>query len=145
MNIKTLASNKLDKKAVLGLNELQKQLRGENARNLGIGDWRRILDQPALIMIVGYEGENIAGMSILRWHDLPGGRIGTLEDVVVDSQHRGKGYGEMMVVKIIEIDRKGKVALIDLTTASEREAANKLYQKLGWEKRETNIYRLYLK
>jgi|SRR3989344_1342833 len=145
MNIKTLASNKLDKKAVLGLNELQKQLRGENARNLGIGDWRRILDQPALIMIVGYEGENIAGMSILRWHDLPGGRIGTLEDVVVDSQHRGKGYGEMMVVKIIEIARKRKVALIDLTTASEREAANKLYQKLGWEKRETNIYRLYLK
>ena len=145
MNIKILSSNKLDNKIVLKLNELQEQLRGENAKELGVEDWKRILDQPDLIMIVGYDGENMTGMSILRWHDLPGGRVGALEDVVVDSACRGKGYGEMLVLEIIKIAKKQGVALIDLTTAREREVANKLYQKLGWERRETNVYRLYLK
>jgi len=141
MDIKVLSENDIGKEETLRLNALQRQLRGDGFRNLTLLEWEKMADQSGLEMIAGFERGEIIGMSILRWHDLPGGRTATLEDVVVDLAHRGKGYGELLVKEIIKMARKTKVDFLDLTSHPSREAANKLYQKLGWEKRNTNLYR----
>ena len=65
-----------------------------------------------------------------------------IEDVVVDQNYRGKGYGKVMIEKVIEQCRnKGNVTLM-LTSRPSRIVANQLYQSLGFEKRETNVYKM---
>jgi ribosomal protein S18 acetylase RimI-like enzyme len=71
-----------------------------------------------------------------------GKRSGQVEDVVVDSDFRGQHLGEEIMQRIIEVARDNKVATLHLTSRPVRVAANKLYQKMGFEKKETNVYRL---
>lgn len=111
---------------------------------ISITRWRKIFSQKDVKVFIEKEHDQILGMAILRWHDLPIGRVGTVEDVVVRSIHRGKGVGTKLMTTIIIFAKKKKMAYIDLTSRPERIAANKLYQKMGWEKRETNVYRLTL-
>jgi len=106
--------------------------------------WRKILAQKNVKIFTSSANGKIIGMAILRWHDLPVGRVGMAEDVVVAEKNRGKGYGTALMQEIIKFAKKRKMAYIDLTSRPERIAANKLYQKLGWKKRETNVYRLLL-
>jgi len=106
--------------------------------------WRKILAQRNLKVFTVKKSGKIAGMAILRWHDLPVGKVGMAEDVVVAKEYRGKGHGEHLMKQIILFAKKKKMAYIDLTSRPERIAANGLYQKMGWERRETNVYRLVL-
>ena len=72
----------------------------------------------------------------------PTGRKALIEDVVVDQNYRGKGYGKVMIEKVMELCRnKGNVTLM-LTSRPSRIVANQLYQSLGFEKRETNVYKM---
>lgn len=65
-----------------------------------------------------------------------------IEDVVVDQNYRGKGYGKVMIDKVIALCRnKGNMTLM-LTSRPSRIVANQLYQSLGFEKRETNVYKM---
>lgn len=65
-----------------------------------------------------------------------------IEDVVVDQNYRGKGYGKVMIDKVIALCRnKGNMTLM-LTSRPSRIVANRLYQSLGFEKRETNVYKM---
>jgi ribosomal protein S18 acetylase RimI-like enzyme len=105
---------------------------------------QKIRDQKNLKIFVAKEGREILGMAILRWHDLPVGRVGKIEDVVVSSARRGNGVGSRLIEDMIKFAKKNKVSYIDLTSKPERVVANKLYQKMGWKKRETNCYRLVL-
>lgn len=134
---------KIDRKTVDKLNEVLRELKGEKFKQISASCWRAILVQKDLRLFV-YKEKDIVGMAILRWHDLPIGRVGTVEDVVVKDEYRGKGYGTELMRAIIEFAKKQKIVYIDLTSKPERVAANALYQKLGWKKRATNVYRLEL-
>jgi ribosomal protein S18 acetylase RimI-like enzyme len=64
-----------------------------------------------------------------------------IEDVVVDRDARGKGVGEALNVHAIERARLLGARTVDLTSRPSREAANRLYQRIGFKPRETNVYR----
>lgn len=64
-----------------------------------------------------------------------------IEDVVVDSDHRGKGIAHVLINEAIQRAKKLQAKTIDLTSRPEREAANRLYKKLGFVQRDTNVYR----
>ena len=85
--------------------------------------------------------DHIAGCATLCVCDSPTGQKASLEDVVVGSRYRGRGLGELLVRHVIEYARRelGNVD-IHLTSRPHRLAANNLYQKLGFEKRDTNAY-----
>ena len=86
--------------------------------------------------------EKIIGMVTLCIYQCPTGRKAWIEDVVVDQNHRGKGYGKLMVRKAMEeCQNRGTVTLM-LTSRPSRIVANQLYQSLGFEKRETNVYKM---
>ena len=82
------------------------------------------------------------GMTTLCLYQCPTGWKAWIEDVVVDQNHRGKGYGKLMVRKAMEeCKNRGNVTLM-LTSRPPRIVANQLYQSLGFEKRETNVYKM---
>ena len=64
-----------------------------------------------------------------------------IEDVVVDEAARGQGVGEALNRAALERAATAGARTVDLTSRPSREAANRLYQRLGFEPRETNVYR----
>lgn len=86
---------------------------------------------------------HIVGCASLCVFDSPTGRKASVEDVVVSSSTRGQGIGRGLMEFLIEFARRelGNVDL-HLTSKPTRVAANALYQSLGFEKRDTNFYRM---
>jgi len=75
---------------------------------------------------------------------IPSGQRAWIEDVVVHEDARGLGIGESLTLAAVNEARERGVRSIDLTSRPSREAANALYQKLGFERRETNVYRFVI-
>jgi GNAT superfamily N-acetyltransferase len=73
------------------------------------------------------------------------GVVGHVDDVVVDAAARGEGVGRLLMEKLHQEAVGLGVTHLDLTSCPAREAANALYQSLGYEKRNTNVYRLRLR
>lgn len=84
----------------------------------------------------------IVGTITLVIVKIPSGTRAWIEDVIVDQDARGQSIGEKMLLHVIEFAKKLNVASINLTSSPSRIAANKLYQKLGFNLRETNVYRI---
>ena len=69
---------------------------------------------------------------------------GTLEDLVVAEEARGQGLGEKLLTAAITKAKDKGVKSLTLTSHPTRVSANKLYQRLNFEKRDTNVYRINL-
>ena len=95
-------------------------------------------------LFVAKEGKKVWGMLSLVLFPIPTGTKAWVEDVVVDSSARGKGIGKALMNHALKKVREKRGKSIDLTSRPSREKANKLYQSLGYQKRETNVYRLSL-
>jgi ribosomal protein S18 acetylase RimI-like enzyme len=72
---------------------------------------------------------------------IPTGVRAWIEDVVVDDAARGKGVGEALNRAALELAGRLGARTVDLTSRPSREAANRLYQRLGFVARDTNVYR----
>jgi ribosomal protein S18 acetylase RimI-like enzyme len=83
----------------------------------------------------------IVGTLTLVVFRIPSGVRAWIEDVVVDGSMRGRGVGEALSREAIRRAALMGARTIDLTSRASREAANRLYQRLGFELRETNVYR----
>ena len=104
-----------------------------------------IVASRASVLFVAYdEDDEIVGSLTLVLFRIPTGLRAWIEDVVVDESARGKGVGHRMNEAAIEYARKAGAKTIDLTSRPSREVANRLYQRLGFEKRDTNVYRYVL-
>lgn len=103
---------------------------------------RAVLDDSASRLYLLEEENRVVGMLTLGIYHSPTGSKGWIEDVVVDDACRGRGYGRMLVAHAIEEARKAGVAQLMLTSNPLRVAANKLYQAMGFEKKETNCYKM---
>ena len=91
------------------------------------------------------EGEAaILGSMTLVVFGIPTGLRAWIEDVVVDGSARGRGVGETLNQAAILRAREAGATTVDLTSRPSREAANRLYRRLGFEQRTTNVYRLEL-
>ena len=102
-----------------------------------------INDSSSTLFLLYAEGK-IAGMLTLGTYLSPTGRKAWIEDVVVDSIYRGKGYGKMLVVHAIEYARTLSPCTLMLTSNPTRIAANELYRASGFEPKITNVYRMPL-
>lgn len=91
-----------------------------------------------------YAEDKIAGMLTLGTYLSPTGRKAWIEDVVVDSAYRGKGYGKMLVEHAIEYARTLSPCTLMLTSNPARIAANELYRASGFEQKITNVYKMSL-
>lgn len=82
----------------------------------------------------------IAGILTLVVYRVPTGIRAHIEDVVVDSACRGKGIGEALTQEALRLAREAGANGVSLTSNPQRETANRLYQRLGFKRRETNVY-----
>jgi ribosomal protein S18 acetylase RimI-like enzyme len=87
----------------------------------------------------------IVGILCLTVYRVPTGLRSLIEDVVVDEVARRKGIGEALVQKAIELAREAGADGVSLTSNPQREAANQLYQSMGFQLRQTNPYLYKLK
>ena len=94
-----------------------------------------------MIFICTNEEAKIVGMLSLVIMKIPTGNKAWVEDVVVDQNARGQGLGKALMDHALEEAEKLGVKTIDLTSRPSRENANRLYQSLGYQIRETNVYR----
>jgi ribosomal protein S18 acetylase RimI-like enzyme len=86
------------------------------------------------------DGTIIGSMTLVVFR-IPTGIRAWIEDVVVDGDARGRGVGEALNRRAIEVARSRGAKTVDLTSRPSREAANRLYQRIGFVARETNVYR----
>ena len=104
-----------------------------------------IVDSPACTLLVALDDRGtVAGSLTLVVFPIPTGTRAWIEDVVVDEAARGAGVGAALNEAALEHARALGAKTVDLTSRPSREAANRLYQRLGFEPRETNVYRYTL-
>ena len=105
---------------------------------------QEIVSSEASVLFIARVDGKIAGSLTLATFRIPTGLRAWIEDVVVDSSARGHGVGEALNRAAIEEARARGAVTVDLTSRPSREAANRLYQRLGFVQRETNVYRFSL-
>ncbi len=106
---------------------------------------QELVDAPGTDLFVARDGDGrIVGTATLATFRIPTGQRAWIEDVVVDEAARGRGVGAALTRAMLERARARGCVTVDLTSRPSREAANRLYRKLGFEPRETNVYRYEL-
>lgn len=99
----------------------------------------------SVILVRHEDFENrIMGTLTLVTFRIPTGVRSWIEDVVVDEVARGKGLGKALTLAALDQARSLGARTVDLTSRPSREAANKLYQSVGFELRHSNLYRFTL-
>lgn len=84
----------------------------------------------------------IVGTLTLVMIPLPTGLRAHVEDVVVDDAARGRGIGAALTNEAVRLARLAGARTVDLTSRPSRAAANRLYERLGFQRRESQVYRL---
>ena len=101
-----------------------------------------VVTSPATTVLVARnEDDVIVGALTLATFRVPTGVRAWIEDVVVDQDERGKGIGAALVRAALELAGEAAARTVDLTSRPDREAANRLYLRLGFTQRTTNVYR----
>lgn len=106
-----------------------------------------IVGSPATHLLVARDGDGpglggtvVASMTLVVFR-IPTGVRAWIEDVVVDESARGSGVGEALNRAALDLAAARGARTVDLTSRPSRAAANRLYQRLGFVERETNVYR----
>jgi ribosomal protein S18 acetylase RimI-like enzyme len=84
--------------------------------------------------------DDIVGIAALAMYRTPTGLHAWIEDVVVDENSRGKGFGAALTQACLQSAVKAGAHGVNLTSRPARQAANYLYQRMGFTRRETNVY-----
>ena len=105
---------------------------------------QQIVDADAVHLLVARNDEAILGSLTLALFRIPTGVRAWIEDVVVDEAARGRGIGEALNRRALELAKECGARTVELTSRPSREAANRLYQRMGFKLRETNVYRYSL-
>jgi ribosomal protein S18 acetylase RimI-like enzyme len=105
-----------------------------------------LVASPATDLFLAYDDDGtVLGMATLAVFRIPTAMRAWIEDVVVDEAARGKGVASAITLAMVDRARELGCATVDLTSRPSREAANRLYRKLGFHPRETNVYRFDLR
>ena len=104
-----------------------------------------IVDSPATVLFMAVDDDGrYVGTLTLALFLIPTARRAWIEDVIVDESARGKGVGEALNRAALDRARDAGAKTVDLTSRPSREAANRLYRRIGFEPRDTNVYRYAL-
>lgn len=105
-----------------------------------------MLNHQAITQFVARDVDGtIVGVSTLAVFPIPTGQRAWIEDVIVDEACSGQGIGRLLTEAMLERARELGCVTVDLTSRPSREAANHLYRKVGFQQRETNVWRLELR
>lgn len=142
-------ASRVDAELVGAVGRLLPQL-SSSARPASDDQLERVVGSEVTSLLVAREegpaGDGqIVGMLTLAVFRIPTGVRAWVEDVVVDEAARGRGVGEALMKAVLELAQAKGAETVDLTSRPSRETANRLYKKLGFEPRETNIYRYDLR
>lgn len=96
------------------------------------------------VLFVARVDGRILGSLTLAFYRIPTGTKAWIEDVVVDADARGHGVGELLNRAALDEARSRGAKDVSLTSRPSREAANRLYQRIGFDARDTNVYRYTL-
>lgn len=103
-----------------------------------------IVSNPNSALFVAKSGGTIVGSLTLALYVIPTGLKAWIEDVVVDDAARGQGVGESLNRAALDEARRRGAKDVSLTSRPSRQAANRLYQRIGFDQRDTNVYRYRL-
>ena len=103
--------------------------------------FNELIKREEIVFLTAQEDEIIAGMLTLVFFAIPTGTRARIEDVVVSDEFRRKGIARQLSEKAISIYAASNARSLDLTSRPTRQAANDLYISLGFETRDTNVYR----
>jgi ribosomal protein S18 acetylase RimI-like enzyme len=126
---------------VAAINRLLPQL-SRSAPPLDAEGVRRIATWDGNYLLVASAGGQIIGILTLVTFPIPTGLRAWIEDVVVDEAARGRGVGAALTREAVRLARAAGARTVDLTTRPSREAAGRLYERLGFELRDSRVYRL---
>ena len=107
--------------------------------------FNQLLASPNSHLFFLLKDEQIAGMLTVGIYYSPTGGKAWIEDVVVDESFRGQGLSKLLVTHAIEFTQSKQIPSLMLTSNPKRIAANKLYQAMGFKRKETNVYRMNFK
>lgn len=99
-----------------------------------------VKSESSTLLVSRADDGSINGAASVTVYLAPTGIRAIIEDVIVDESARGQGLGEALVRRCLEIAREKGAPAVTLTSNPKREAANRLYQRMGFIKRETNAY-----
>ena len=109
----------------------------------GAAELEQITRGDATTLLVATEGDGtVVGALTLVVFRIPTGVRAWIEDVVVDERARGRGVGEALTREALRRARERGARTVDLTSRPQREAANRMYGRIGFQRRETHVYRL---
>jgi ribosomal protein S18 acetylase RimI-like enzyme len=100
-----------------------------------------IASAPACTLLLARVGGRIVGTLTVAIFPIPTGVRAWIEDVVVDEAARGKGVGEALTAAALRLAREAGARTVDLTTRPSRQAAGRLYERVGFERRDSRLYR----
>ncbi|WP_435283358.1 GNAT family N-acetyltransferase [Streptomyces koelreuteriae] len=111
------------------------------ARPLDRAAGDRLVSCDANTVLVARSGGAIVGTLTLVLLPLPSGLRGRVEDVVVDDAARGQGIAGLLIEEALRLARRAGARTVDLTSRPDRAAANRLYERLGFQARESTVHR----
>jgi GNAT superfamily N-acetyltransferase len=103
-----------------------------------------IVADPAVTLLLASEGNDIVGTTTVIVYTTPFWIKARLDEVVVDEAARGEGIGAALVKAALDVARARGAQVAELQSGVQREAANRLYPRMGFKRRETNVYRITL-
>ena len=103
-----------------------------------------IVADPSVTLLIARDGARIVGTATVIVYTTPFWIKARLDEVVVDESARGKGVGAALVAACVDIAREKGAQVAELQSGVLRDAANRLYKRMGFELRESNLYRLVL-
>jgi ribosomal protein S18 acetylase RimI-like enzyme len=143
MTVEVVVAEQVDDELVAALGSLIPQLSSSSppptADELGA-----IVASPDSVLYLARLDGRIVGSLTLAFYRIPTGLKAWIEDVVVDASARGHGVGEALNKAAIDEARRRGAKHVSLTSRPSRESANRLYQRLGFEPYDTNMYRFQL-
>lgn len=140
MSVEVRAVHQVTDELVDAAGRLLRQL-SRSAAPLDAEGLARIAGHQATTLFVAHIDGVIVGMLTLVIFPVPSGLRARIEDVVVDQDARGQGVGTALTMAAIDQAQAQGARSIDLTSRTSRVAANRLYQHLGFQPRDSTVYR----
>ena len=143
MRVQVEAVRRVTDELIDAAGRLLPQLSG-SAATIGAEELGGVVGHEATTLFVARSQERIVGMLTLVMFPLPSGLRARIEDVVVDQAARGRGVGAALTKAAVAQAQGRGARSVDLTSRASRVAANRLYQRLGFQLRDSNVYRYQL-
>lgn len=141
MEIEVLVVEEATRDIVDAMGRLLPQL-STSATPPGTEALEQLVRSDATTLLVARAQGAIIGTLTLVMFRVPTGVRARIEDVVVDQSARGQGVGAALTREAVRLARLADARTIDLTSRPSREAANRLYERLGFQRRDSQVYRL---